>query len=72
MNQKYVLIYSGSLISVILLCNSLKKQKISPIIKDISESARLAGFGVIFPQNQEFFVHPDELNKSIQLLKESF
>ena len=35
----------------------------------MSESARLAGFGIITDDNQEVFIHPDQLNMANRILK---
>ena len=35
----------------------------------MSESARLAGFGIITDFNQEVFIHPDQLSMANRILK---
>ena len=42
----YIKLYQGSFIVVQMMRRHLENQDIKPIIKDESESARLAGFGV--------------------------
>jgi hypothetical protein len=42
---------------------------IVPVVKDQAESARLAGFGILFT-DQEVWVHPDEFEKAREALKE--
>ena len=45
--------------------NELISKKINPIIKNTSESARLAGFGIVNEQIIRIFVHLDELVLSL-------
>ena len=63
----YHKIFSGQIIEVIKIKSELEKVNIFPVVKDENESARLAGFGVIFNEI-EVFVHHDELNKSLKIL----
>lgn len=49
--------------------DALIEKNIIPIIKDRSESARLAGFGTIIPFTQEVFVHNDEKSIALKLIK---
>lgn len=58
--DNYVKIFSGSFIVVQLVVDRLKTVGISPIIKDESESGRLAGFGSSIQGFQELYVHKDE------------
>ena len=45
MPQNLVKVYTGSSINVLAIMNALESDNIYPLIKDRSESARLAGFG---------------------------
>jgi len=54
-------IFSGSFIIVQLAMDRLKSAGISPILKDESESGRLAGFGASIQGYQELYVSNDEL-----------
>jgi len=69
MNYNYIKIFSGSLVDVISIKSLLENENISPVIKDMSESARLAGFGIITDFNQEVFIHPDQLSMANRILK---
>ena len=69
MSLIYKKIFSGSPLAVIALKEALIGVNIIPIIKDIVESARLAGFGVT-SNIQEVFVHPDEVEIAQQTIKE--
>ncbi len=64
MQPSYVKIYSGSFIIVQPILRALEAEGIVPIIKDETESARLAGFGTSNYGNQEIFVHHNELEKA--------
>lgn len=67
--DKFIKIFTGNAIEILALRNELKKQGIAPIIKDNSESARLAGFGIIAPGLQEVFVHKDELDVAFRIVE---
>ena len=69
MNYNYIKIFSGTLVDVISIKIFLENENISPVIKDMSESARLAGFGIIPDFNQEVFIHPDQLSMANRILK---
>lgn len=65
----YLHLFSGSSIDVLALRNSLAEENITPVVKDESESARLAGFGQTAPMMQRVFVHEDEFDKAKQVLQ---
>lgn len=67
MEQSFVHIYSGSSVTVLALKNALQAENIIPVIKDESESARMAGFGIVHDQKQ-VFVHTDELKKAKKIM----
>lgn len=69
MNQEFVLVYKGSFIYSNRVKNELINNKISPVIKDSSESARLAGFGMVSEQQIFIYVHLNELKKSKMIIK---
>lgn len=69
MNSNYTRIFSGSFISVQTIVNQLKEVGIIPVIKDESESRRLAGFGSAIQGNQEIYVHADELGKAQSIVQ---
>jgi len=69
----YTKIFSGSFIIVQLALDRLKGAGINPIIKDESESGRLAGFGASIQGYQELYVSDEELSQAqtiISSLKE--
>ena len=65
--ENYHKIFSGQLIEIIKIKGELEKVNIIPVIKNKSESARLAGFGSLF-NGIDIFVHHDELNESLEVL----
>jgi|TARA_B110000046_G_scaffold65935_1_gene73659 hypothetical protein len=64
MESDYSKLYAGSFIVVQLITQNLENEGITPIIKDETESARLAGFGTPAYGFQELFVHTSETSKA--------
>ncbi|RAJ15635.1 putative signal transducing protein [Arenibacter echinorum] len=69
MNSKYTRVFSGSFILAQTIENQLREIGIIPVIKDESESGRLAGFGSAIQGNQQIYVHADELGKAQDIVK---
>ncbi len=63
-------IFEGSLIETQPIVEILEEAGIEPIIKDRSESARLAGFASEIPMQVEVYVFENQYNKAIQALKD--
>lgn len=61
--SNYIKVFSGNFIQVQRVFSALEQENICAIIKDESESGRLAGFGASIQGFQEIHVHKDELNK---------
>lgn len=71
MNEsEYTKIFTGSIVISKLIISRLEEIGISAIVKDETESGRLAGFGAAIPQSQELYVHNDELVEAIPLVEE--
>ena len=66
----YIKIFSGSFIIVQLVFDRLKGAGINAIIKDESESGRLAGFGSAIQGFQELYVSKDEVDFAIPIVEE--
>ena len=64
----YQHLFTGSTIDVLAIKIALAEAGISPVVKDESESARLAGFGTTAPMMQSVFVHRDECDKASEIL----
>ena len=68
-DNTYTKIFSGSFIIVQLALDRLKGAGINAIIKDESESGRLAGFGGTIYGLQDIYVHKDELEKTTAIIE---
>ena len=69
-DSNYIKIFTGDFIIVQRIINELKTANINAIVKDNTESARLAGFGGgILPGFQEVFVNKDELDKAVPIVE---
>lgn len=66
--DKYHLIFTGSSVEVLALVDALQEKGILPVIKDQGESARLAGFGVTSPLQQQVYLHEEELDEGKKIL----
>ena len=69
-DSEYIKIYTGSIVVTKLIISRLEEIGISPVIKDETESGRLAGFGPSIPQSQELYVREDELDKSVAVVED--
>ncbi|MDB4620621.1 DUF2007 domain-containing protein [Flavobacteriaceae bacterium] len=67
--QNFIKIFTGNSITVLSIMNALEDKNIIAVVKDDSESARLAGFGMVAPGLQEVFVHQDELDEAIRIIE---
>ena len=69
-DSNFIKIFTGNFIIVQRIVDELKKIDINAIVKDQTESARLAGFGGgITPGFQQVYVHKDELDKSVEVVE---
>ena len=68
METQYSKVYSGSFIVVQLITQNLEKEGIRAIVKDETESARLAGFGTPTYGFQELYVHSSEKIKAESII----
>ena len=64
----YIKIFTGNFIVVQRISEELNAIGINPIIKDETESGRLAGFGASIQGLQEIYVHEEELNKALEVV----
>ena len=67
--QNFIKIFTGNSITALSIMNALEDKNIIAVVKDDSESARLAGFGMVAPGLQEVFVHQDELDEAIRIIE---
>jgi hypothetical protein len=69
MSRTYKRLFYGTAIDVAKLCGVLDTVGIVPVVKDQAESARLAGFGTLYT-DQEVWVHPVEFEKAREIVLE--
>jgi hypothetical protein len=67
--SNYIKVYTGDFIAVQRVFLELESVDVCAIIKDESESGRLAGFGSSIQGYQEIHVHKDELAKALPIVK---
>ena len=67
-NKDYIRIFTGSDIQGTFIKRKLEEVGISPIIKNETESARLAGFGPSVVNQVQIFVHKDEHTAALEIL----
>lgn len=65
----YIKVFSGNFIIAQLVLDRLQSIGINAIIKDESESGRLAGFGSSIQGFQELFVNKDELDNALPIVE---
>lgn len=66
-DQNYIRIFTGSNILGKNLEAQLKNAGINPIVKNETESARLAGFGPAVVDQVQVFVHKDEHQRALKI-----
>jgi len=64
----FILIFEGSLVNASRIIHELKNSNIHPVVKNQSESSRLAGFGNITEKHTSIYVHIDEIANSKQII----
>ena len=70
MNSNYIKVFGGNSIEAKRIELALKESNIEPILKDETESARLAGFGTPLPELVEIFVNKDEEARALAIITE--
>ena len=68
MSSDYTKIYTGNPFITQLIITELNDAGIEPIVKDESESARLAGFAANIDGNREIHVHNGQVNKAADVV----
>ncbi|TDU40514.1 putative signal transducing protein [Gelidibacter sediminis] len=68
-DTNYVKIFSGSFVYAQMIINRLEEVGIRAVVKDESESGRLAGFGSPIQGFQDIFVSEEELTKAIPIIE---
>jgi len=67
--SSYKTIFKGNFLIAQQITEALKEININAIVKDESESSRLAGFGTFNQGYQEILVHNSEYEKSLEIAK---
>ncbi|NNE75961.1 MAG: DUF2007 domain-containing protein [Pricia sp.] len=70
MDSNYTKIFTGNRFTAQRIEGKLKEIGINPIIKDESDSARLAGFAANVDGELELHVHNDEVGKALVVVNE--
>ncbi|WP_250432598.1 putative signal transducing protein [Hanstruepera flava] len=70
MDSEYKKVFTGSFIVAQLIVDKLKAVDITAIVKDETESGRLAGFGSSVPGYQDVYVHQDELENAMPIVND--
>ncbi len=65
----YVKVFTGSLVAMQHIKQLMQDKNIEPIVKDRSNSAAMAGFGAVHTDFIELFVHEEEVEKAMQIIK---
>ena len=68
-DSEYIKIYTGGTIIVQVIKQRLEDEGINPIIKDETESGRLAGFATAMPSFPEIYVHESETDKAVRIVE---
>lgn len=68
LESDYTKVFSGSFIIAQLVLDRLQNEGINAIVKDESESGRLAGFGSSIQGFQELYVSNEELHKALPIV----
>ncbi|MFD0988806.1 putative signal transducing protein [Mariniflexile jejuense] len=68
-DSNYIKIFTGNFIIVQRINDALINVGINPVVKDESESGRLAGFGASIQGEQEVYIHKDEFEKATGILE---
>ncbi|WP_452223073.1 putative signal transducing protein [Lacinutrix chionoecetis] len=68
-DSEYIKIYTGNTIVVQIIKQRLEDIGINPVIKDETESGRLAGFGATLPGQPEIYVHESETDKAVRIVE---
>jgi len=69
-DSDYIKVFTGNFILVQRIVEQLQDNGINPIIKDESESGRLAGFGASIQGEQEIYINNDEFIKANRILED--
>ena len=69
LDSNYIKIFTGNFIIVQRIVASLEDIGIIAVVKDESESGRLAGFGASIQGQQEIHINKEELDKAVEIVE---
>lgn len=70
MSAEYFNIFTGNLFITQQIITELQQIDIEPIVKDASDSARLAGFAANIDGNREIHVNREEVDKATAIVNQ--
>ncbi|QDO95351.1 DUF2007 domain-containing protein [Formosa sediminum] len=68
-DSDYTKVFTGSFIIIQLIVDKLEAVGIKAIVKDESESARLAGFGASIQGQQDLYVSKEETHDALAIIE---
>ncbi|WP_299781458.1 DUF2007 domain-containing protein [uncultured Formosa sp.] len=68
-DSNYIKVFTGSFIITQLIVDKLEAVGINAIVKDESESGRLAGFGASIQGQQDLYVNKEEEEATLQIIE---
>ena len=69
MDSNYIKIFTGSFINAQRIVGELREIGIEAVVKDETESARLAGFASAIQGEQELYVNQDEADRAFEIVE---
>ena len=69
LDSNYIRIFTGNFIVVQRIVTALEDIGIIAVVKDESESGRLAGFGAAIQGQQEIHINKEELDKAVEIVE---
>ena len=69
LDSNYIKIFTGNFIIVQRIVTALEDIGIIAVVKDESESGRLAGFGAAIQGQQEIHINKEELDKAVEIVE---
>ena len=67
--SNYTKVYTGSFIIAQLIVDKLNAIGINAIVRDETESGRLAGFGASIPGSQDIYVNNEEIDQALPIVE---
>ncbi|MDW5289751.1 putative signal transducing protein [Formosa sp. PL04] len=68
-DSNYIKVFTGSFLIIQLIVEQLDAVGINAIVKDESESGRLAGFGASIQGQQELYINKEEEETAVKIIE---